>query len=153
MSEEAAITLQDAIYGLFSGKTLAEQRGLSAEQMSELGMVIEHVVKDGNFELALEGCRFLCAHDHNNPDWWLLQGQVARSYKDFQLSVVSFLTGFTTSGDPMFCVEAARTYLADNQIELAKQAVTTGEQIIEAEGGHEQVLQQLENLKSELSKK
>lgn len=153
MTEEAPISLESALKGMEAGKTLAEQRGLTLQQLVQLGTVIEHIAKEGNHETALSGCRFLVTHDHNNIDWWLLQGKVARRAQDFQLSIFSFIIGFVSNGDPEFCAEMARTYLATNELALALQAVETGEQIIAAEGSHEKTAQSLASLKQEITKR
>ena len=154
MSESSEkITLEVALEGINDGVSLATQRGLDDDSLSYLAFVVEQMIEQDNARLALAGCQFLCAHDDNNPRWWLLHGQVARAAKLPVLAISAFLTGFAIYPGPQFCVELARTYLTVDRLDLATQAVEAGQQIIKYDGDMEGCQELLASLTTEISRR
>ena len=145
--------LPDAISRAAGGESLASQRGLSADVLSFLAVVVDDLVSQGEYEKALAGCRFLCTHDDGNIQWWLLFGEVARRAGNHVQSVAAFMTGFATNAQPQFCVELAKTYLAAQELDLAAEAVTAGLKIVEVDPDHGAMKPQLEKLAAEIGKR
>lgn len=150
----APITLDKAMTELQEGKSLAHLRGIDEKFLPIVGIAIKQMVSKGDYEMALAGCRFVCTHEHNKAEWWLLHGQVARAAKEHAASIVAFVTGLATNGDLNFCVEMVRTYLAAGQLALATETIANTKTAMAADTErYDNSLAKLESLVAEVGRR
>jgi type III secretion system low calcium response chaperone LcrH/SycD len=114
-----------------SGGTLADVRGLSAEEIETIYSIGFNLYNQAKYALAEPMFQFACFYSHLEPRYWMALGNCRQMAKNYQAAIDAYGMGYMIDvDDPWPPIQAAICYLGLSDKGQAADALTLAEKSI-----------------------